>query len=206
MFQGFPPLKDKHIQWLERIEALRQSIWKEAGIFDFVQLSKYDLNVFNPQMLLSAVFFWNKETHAFKFPCGIVCPTLLDIVAITGLKPLGDRYLPNILEEEIPMTETLIFWDKKTYFAFVSAHHGEEGTPVTDFEHIAFLLYWLSACVFCTPSLQVPKYYYTLAQALHLKKKICLSKLLLASFYNCLDEAFKSLFRETGPRNLTGLL
>nr|KYP70112.1 hypothetical protein KK1_009320 [Cajanus cajan] len=163
MFRPFPPPKDKHIQWLERVEASKQSIWKEAEIFNFVQLSKYDLNIFDPQMLLSAVFFWNRETRAFKFPCGFVCPTLLDIAAITGLKPLGDRYLPDILEEEIPMTETSIVWDKKTYSAFVSAHHGEEGTLVTDSEHIAFLLYWLSSCVFYTPSLQVPKYYYTLA-------------------------------------------
>nr|KYP33873.1 hypothetical protein KK1_045233 [Cajanus cajan] len=158
MFRAFPSPKDKHIQWLERVEPSKQSISKEAGIFDFVQLSKYDLNVFDPQMLLSAIFFWNREIHAFKFPCGFVCPTLLAIAAITGLKPLGDRYLPEILEEEIPMTETSIVWDKKTYSAFVSAHHGEEGTPVTDSEHIVFLLYWLSAYVFCTHSLQVPKY------------------------------------------------
>uniref|UniRef100_A0A151UEW2 Aminotransferase-like plant mobile domain-containing protein n=1 Tax=Cajanus cajan TaxID=3821 RepID=A0A151UEW2_CAJCA len=203
IFRAFPPPKDKHIQWLERVEASKQSDWKEVGIFDFVQLSKYDLNVFNPQMLLSAIFFWNKETHAFKFPCGFVCPTLLDIAAITVLKPLGDCYLPDTLEEEIPMKDTSIVWDKKTYSAFVSAHHGEEGNPITNFEHIAFLLYWLSTCVFCTPSLQVPKHYYTLAQALHLKKKIFLSKLLLASIYTCLDEASKSLFRENGPRNLT---
>uniref|UniRef100_A0A151UD95 Aminotransferase-like plant mobile domain-containing protein n=1 Tax=Cajanus cajan TaxID=3821 RepID=A0A151UD95_CAJCA len=65
-------------------------------------------------------------------------------------------------------------------------------------------MYWLSACVFCTPSLQVPKYYYNLAQALHLKNKICLSKLLLASLYTCLDEASESLSRESGSRNLSG--
>nr|KYP47485.1 hypothetical protein KK1_030882 [Cajanus cajan] len=83
---------------------------------------------------------------------------------------------------------------------------GQPGTPVSESEHIAFLMYWLSACVFCTPSLQVPKYYYVLAQALHLKKKICLSKLLLASLYTCLDEASESLSRESGPRNLSGPL
>nr|KYP69521.1 hypothetical protein KK1_008712 [Cajanus cajan] len=105
MFRAFPPPKDKHIQWNE---ASKQSIWKEVGIFDFVQLSKYDLNIFDHQMLLSVVFFWNRETRAFEFPCGFVCPTLLDIAAITGLKPLGDRYLPDTLEEEIPMTETSI--------------------------------------------------------------------------------------------------
>nr|KYP59082.1 hypothetical protein KK1_014510 [Cajanus cajan] len=67
-------------------------------------------------------------------------------------------------------------------------------------------MYWLSACVFCTPSLQDPKYYYILAQALHLQKKICLSKLLLASLYSSLDEASESLFLESGPRNLSGPL
>nr|KYP49149.1 hypothetical protein KK1_029083 [Cajanus cajan]KYP49166.1 hypothetical protein KK1_029100 [Cajanus cajan] len=66
---------------------------------------------------------------------------------------------------------------------------GQPDTLISTSEHIAFLMYWLSTCVFCTPSLQVPKYYYILAQALHLKKKICLSKLLLASLYTCLDEA-----------------
>nr|KYP45955.1 hypothetical protein KK1_032450 [Cajanus cajan] len=95
-------------------------------------------------MLLSAIFFWNRETRAFEFPCGFVSPTLLDIATITGLAPIGDKF--------------------------------------------------------------VPKYYYTLAQALHLKKKICLSKLLLASLYTCLDEASESLFRESGPHNLSGPL
>nr|KYP64361.1 hypothetical protein KK1_018957 [Cajanus cajan] len=52
----------------------------------------------------------------------------------------------------------------------------------------------------------IPKYYYVLAQALHSKKKICLSKLLLASLYTCLDEASESLSRESGPRNLSGPL
>nr|KYP56426.1 hypothetical protein KK1_002665 [Cajanus cajan]KYP56470.1 hypothetical protein KK1_002711 [Cajanus cajan] len=182
------------------------SEWKKTGIFEFIQLVKFDLHLFDPQMLLSAIFFWNRETRAFEFPCGFVCPTLLDIVAITGLAPIGDRFHLDAFEEEISIKEILISWDKKTYLVFITAHMGQPGTPVSTSEHIAFLMYWLSACVFCTPSLQVPKYYYILAQALHSKKKICLSKLLLASLYTCLDEASESLFRESGPRNLSGPL
>nr|KYP69744.1 hypothetical protein KK1_008945 [Cajanus cajan] len=180
-----------------------QSTWHEIGIFDFFQLAKYDMNIFDPQILLSAMFFWNRETRAFEFPCGFVCPTLLDVATITGLKPIGDRFHPEAFEETISMKETSIVWDKKTYSAFITAHHGREGTPITNSEHIAFLLYWLSACVFCIASLQVPKYYFVLAQALHLKKKVCLSKLLLASLYVCLDEASINLSRENGPRNLS---
>nr|KYP61352.1 hypothetical protein KK1_015839 [Cajanus cajan] len=182
------------------------SSWVETGIFEFIQLAKFDLHLFDPQMLLSAIFFWNRETRAFEFPYGFVCPTLLDIAAITGLTPVRDRFYPDVFEEEISIKELSITWDKKTYLAFINAHVGQSGTPVSNSEHIAFLMYWLSACVFCTPSLQVPKYYYTLAQALHLKKRICLSKLLLASLYTCLDEASESLFRESGPRNLSGPL
>nr|KYP48095.1 hypothetical protein KK1_030290 [Cajanus cajan] len=179
------------------------SSWVETGIFEFIQLAKFDLHLFDPQMLLSAIIFWNRETRAFEFPCGFVFPTLLDIAAITGLTPLGDRFYPDIFEEEISIKELSITWDKKTYLAFINAHVGQPGTPVSPSEHIAFLMYWLSACVFCTPSLQVPKYYFTLAQALHLKKKVCLSKLLLASLYTCLEEASESLFRENGPQNLS---
>nr|KYP64671.1 hypothetical protein KK1_019276 [Cajanus cajan] len=206
IFRAFPPIKDKHSRWLTRIENAMSSSWIETDIFDFIPLAKFDLHLFDPQMLLSAIFFWNQETRAFEFPCGFVCPTLLDIVAITGLAPMGDRFHPDVFEEQIPIKETSISWDKKTYLAFITAHVGEPGTLVSTSKHIAFLMYWLSACVFCTPSLQVPKYYYALAQALHLKKRICLSKLLLASLYTCLDEASESLFRESGPRNLSGPL
>nr|KYP31769.1 hypothetical protein KK1_047747 [Cajanus cajan] len=206
IFRAFPPTKDRHFQWLERVEKSMHSVWVGAGISDFIQLSKFDLHAFDPQMLLSAIFFWNRETRAFEFPCGFVCPTLLDIAAITGLAPIGDRFYPDAFEGEISIKETYISCDKKTYLAFINAHMGQLDTPVSTSEYIAFLMYWLSACVFCTPSLQVPKYYYMLAQALHLQKKICLSKLLLASLYSSLDEASKSLFRESGPRNLSGPL
>nr|KYP69069.1 hypothetical protein KK1_022720 [Cajanus cajan] len=206
IFRAFPPVKNRHLEWLLRVEKEMSSSWVETSIFEFIQLAKFDLHLFDPQMLLSAIFFWNRETRAFEFPCGFVGPTLLNIAAITGLTPLGDRFHPDVFEDEISMNELSITWDKKTYLAFINAHVEQPGTLVSPSEHIAFLMYWLSACIFCTPSLQVPKYYFTLAQALHLKKKICLSKLLLASLYACLDEASESLFQENGPRNLSGPL
>nr|KYP72508.1 hypothetical protein KK1_005098 [Cajanus cajan] len=109
MFRAFPPPKDKHIQWLERVEASKQSIWKEAGIFDFVQLSKTGkpvlsnflvVFVFDPQMLLSAIFFWNRETRAFEFPCGFV--EMVEIwmgflswdLIFTGMKQRDGRVYP----------------------------------------------------------------------------------------------------------------
>nr|KYP31536.1 hypothetical protein KK1_048078 [Cajanus cajan] len=130
------------------------SSWVKTGIFEFIQLAKFDLHLFDPQMLLSEIFFWNRETRAFEFPCGFVCPTLLDIAVITGLTPLGDRFHPDVFEDEISIKDLSITWDKKTYLAFINAHVEQPRTPVSTSEHITFLMYWLSACVFCTPSLQ----------------------------------------------------
>nr|KYP31535.1 hypothetical protein KK1_048077 [Cajanus cajan] len=206
IFRAFPLVKNRHLEWLLHVENAMSSSWVKTGIFEFIQLAKFDLHLFDPQMLLSEIFFWNRETRAFEFPCGFVCPTLLDIAVITGLTPLGDRFHPDVFEDEISIKDLSITWDKKTYLAFINAHVEQPRTPVSTSEHITFLMYWLSACVFCTPSLQVPKYYFSLAQALHLEKKVCLSKLLIASLYACLDEASKIPFRETGPQNLSGPL
>nr|KYP41305.1 hypothetical protein KK1_037325 [Cajanus cajan] len=125
IFRAFPPIKDRHSSWLTRVESSMHSLWEEIGISEFIQLAKFDLHLFDPQMLLSAIFFWNRETRAFEFPCGFVCPTLLDIAAITGLAPIGDRFYPDVFEEKISIKETSISWDKKTYLAFINAHMGK---------------------------------------------------------------------------------
>nr|KYP49700.1 hypothetical protein KK1_028568 [Cajanus cajan] len=180
---------------------------EDSSTLPFIHSPQIDLNLFGDTTKIFRAF---PQPKRFRV-CGFVCPTLLDIVAITGLTPVGvglqgDKFFPDAFDEEISIKETSISWDKKTYLAFINAHMGKSDTPVSTSKHIAFLMYWLSTCVFCTPSLQVPKYYYILAQALHSKKKICLSKLLLASLYTCLDEASESLYRETGPHNLSGPL
>nr|KYP59853.1 hypothetical protein KK1_015294 [Cajanus cajan] len=84
------------------------SEWVETGIYEFIELAKFNLHLFDPQMMFSAIFFWNRETRAFEFPCGFVCPTLLDIAAITGLVPVGERFYPDLFEEEISIKETSI--------------------------------------------------------------------------------------------------
>lgn len=48
-------------------------------------------------------------------------------------------------------------------------------------------MYWVSSHLICTCSLQIPKYSYNLAQALHFGEDICLGKFLLASIYKVMD-------------------
>lgn len=46
-------------------------------------------------MLLVGMCFWETNTNVFHHPCGMVTPTLFDIVVIFGLKPTGKPFEPS---------------------------------------------------------------------------------------------------------------
>ncbi|MCI46492.1 hypothetical protein A2U01_0067732, partial [Trifolium medium] len=80
----------------------------------------------------------------------MMTPTLLDVVAITGLKPTGGPYDPTNASKNISLTFT-----KEAYSKYVAEQQGQDGEEVTNVEHVAFLTLWLSHFVFCSKSLQV---------------------------------------------------
>ncbi|MCI70937.1 hypothetical protein A2U01_0092200, partial [Trifolium medium] len=45
-------------------------------------------------MLIAATHFFEKSTNTFQFKCGMMTLTLLDVAAITGLKPTGKTFNP----------------------------------------------------------------------------------------------------------------
>ncbi|RYQ96283.1 hypothetical protein Ahy_B08g091985 [Arachis hypogaea] len=71
--------------------------------------------------------------------------------------------------------------------SFILNNKGQDRKPVSDNEHIAFLLYWLSGIVFYTRSIQVEVTYLPLAIMLAEGKRLCLAKLFLARLYLTLD-------------------
>lgn len=58
-------------------------------------LSKLYLE-YNTPMLSSSLYFWDNTHYTFHLPCGMATPTLFDLAAITGLKPTGHIYDPDI--------------------------------------------------------------------------------------------------------------
>jgi len=89
-------------------------------------------------------------------------PTLVDVAAITGLKPTGKIFDPDNCESDIT------FYFKRTTFGnYIIDHYNTETEEVSDEEHIAFLTLWLSMYVLFTRSIQVAKHYRTLAYQLH---------------------------------------
>lgn len=82
-----PGNKD-YLAWLNKVQKKKQTRWEELGIFDEIQLSRIAHRV-NLSMLLASIFFWEGSTNMFHLPCGMLTPTLFDVVAITRLSPLG---------------------------------------------------------------------------------------------------------------------
>ncbi|KAL4316375.1 hypothetical protein AHAS_Ahas15G0278800 [Arachis hypogaea] len=87
-----------------------------------------------------------KTTNNFHLPCGTLGPTLFEIAVITGLSSIGPVIIFGMkLEHKYNIVE------KNSSGEFIRQNMGElgeQGTPVTDVEHVAFLYYWLNAIVF----------------------------------------------------------
>lgn len=151
-------------------------------------LSKLDLD-YNTPMLISSLYFWDNTHYTFHLPCGMVAPTLFDMAAITGLKPIGHTYDPDINSIDTISYSTT----RAAYSTHIAHYHDKDTEVVSDVEHIDFLALWLSHSVFCSKSLQVSKKYLTLANQLHVGHDICLSEMILASLYESLSDGVAQL-------------
>lgn len=170
---------------MDRLEAEKIDHWKQIGIYTLLQIARCG----PPQscgMLLAALQFWESSTNYFHTKCGMITPTLLDIVSITGLKPTSKVF---DCEAVAPVSLRFYVGDsrKPTNNNFID-HHATSSGPVTIEEHVAFLTLWLSSFVFWSRSMQIAKHFALLATQLHQERDIALGQLILASLYESLSE------------------
>lgn len=160
VFRSCPLFRDPsdYLGWLEKIEKKKSQVWKEMGIFNLIQLSKVRPG-YCQTMLVSSLYFWDSIHHTFHLPCGMTTPTLFDIAAITGLKPMGETYDPDFLSKDTIGFDT----SRAAFTMHIAYYHDKDIDEVSDTKHIAFLALWLSHYVFCSKSLQVAKKFLTLA-------------------------------------------
>ena len=74
---------EDYLRWLNKVERKRVN-----------QLSREGPKYHN-EMLIAALYFWNISTNSLHLKCGMLTPTLLDVAAITGLKPIGETFHPD---------------------------------------------------------------------------------------------------------------
>ena len=206
IFRVSPP-KDRKtfFNWLAHVEANKSPHQKNIGIYDLIQLSKYGIFSLYMHMLMASFLFWNWSLHSLKLPYDPITLTLMDIATITDPKPFSKTYAFILIEDQIERSEVDIDFSAKSYGAFIEKNV-QDIEVVSDEEHIAFLVYWVSSHLLCTHSLQIPMCSYNLAQDLHFREDICLSKFLLTFVYKVIDEAVKIMDTPDKMKHIVGLL
>ncbi|XP_059306582.1 uncharacterized protein LOC132058031 [Lycium ferocissimum] len=196
-WKSWPNMTSRWTDWVDRLEKVKGEKWRTAGIYDAIQLSKIDIPR-DSSLLYAALCFWSISSNSFHFNFGMMGPTVLDIVALTGLRPHGEEisamlYVPRSFT--LPTGEN----DKSlSYGEFLEVSMQKK--DVTEDEHIFFLIMWLCKYVFCNGSLRVTKECSQLAVALASGRKLALAPFELSHLYRgCRDLVTREFGRSRGP-------
>ncbi|GAU33291.1 hypothetical protein TSUD_279660 [Trifolium subterraneum] len=190
LFRSAPSIPNtKHfIPWFNRMENDFGDYWKTYGIYDLIQFTRIGPQC-QQEMLIAAMHLWEKSTNTFQFPCEMLTPTLLDVAALTCLRPNEETFDPMNTSENIKFDPNELSFTK---FIGENIEIGE--TSVV--EHVAFQTLWLSYYVFFSRSLQVAKMFIPMVIQIHEGKQFGLGKLILAVLYESIglacDEIKKS--------------
>lgn len=65
-------------QWIDDLEPTFKRKWMNNGIYELIMLSKTSI-LPKPELLVSALLFWNSGTNTFDFRMGPMSPTILDM-------------------------------------------------------------------------------------------------------------------------------
>ncbi|XP_058726972.1 uncharacterized protein LOC131598377 [Vicia villosa] len=180
-FRTAPPLRcPKFAAWMARLKPSKGKLWEDLGIDTLLNMSQEGIS-YSHIMLTTALFFWEGSTNTFHTGCGMITPTLLDVAAITGLKPAGPVF--NHVDVEVVPVKFDVGETKNPKFNNFLTHHHKDTPDISDEEHVAFLTYWLSRCIFCSRYMQVAKQFVYLASHLHNGEGVALRQLILANLY-----------------------
>lgn len=118
--------------------------------------------MYNINMLIYALYFWEGLTNTFQICCGMITPTLFDVVAIIGLRPIWENFNPTI-RNKIKLSFS---FDHHSFNAYIKDHH-DQTEEVSNYEHIDFLTLWLSHFTFCSSYIHMAKKLISLATQFH---------------------------------------
>jgi hypothetical protein len=97
----------------------------------------------NENLLIASSHFWSDALNAFMFGNGLIAPTLLDVVMLTGL---------DISEDDRPFyhyhqTNSSASDQERGWWKGYIAEHARTGT-IESKEHTSFLNMWLEKFIF----------------------------------------------------------
>ncbi|XP_070664595.1 uncharacterized protein [Malus domestica] len=205
--RGFPLMNDPTwAQWVDELEPFFKQKWMSNGIYELLVLSKTSI-VPKPELLTSALLFWNTGTNTFDFCMGPMSPTILDMAQVFRLRPSGRTV--DVTQDWVPSSTTgsssssttflPLSYNSATFKSYGTSFKGfipfvkenfGAGSPRADKdqEHMYFLLYWLNKHVFPNKSKGVRVEWIPLVEVLHNFDDVAIGPFLLSHLYHLLFE------------------
>jgi hypothetical protein len=153
----------------------------------------------NEPMLVSASYFWPDALNAFFFGHGLMTPTLLHILMLTGLNiSAPDRSYDLLSKTDFKLgTRNIGGW--KGYIERYSKSRAADHR-----EHAVFLNMWLEKYIFCGKTVGPTSNTLNMAETLASGNHIPLGKHLLGSVYHLLHQVSVQLRADQPIGNLGG--
>lgn len=155
--------------------------WVNMGILETIEISKFPLEI-NPNLLVTAACFWSKTSNTFVLPYGMISPTILDVVHMTGLPSTGLDV--NALLTPDPY-EPLFELDIKgaSYKYWLVDRYVEKSMKPSLHEKISFYVFLICKFLMAIPGFKVTREYINLVVCLAQGKKLALAPFVLGTLY-----------------------
>ncbi|KAH7546683.1 hypothetical protein FEM48_Zijuj01G0227600 [Ziziphus jujuba var. spinosa] len=190
------PTKD-WTNWVNFMHSKYQAKWKEAGIYEAIMNSTFELHK-DEKLVLGIAERWSPGTKTFHFPWGEATITLEDVMVLGGYSVLGDSVLSPLKTTQLKEIHEKL---NQARFQISKSRSNKASQSLwmkmfmgsgSEIEHEAFLVTWLSMFVFAnTVTKLINKLVFPIAIHLARGKRIALAPAVLATIYKDLN-----LFKE----------
>ncbi|KAL0353626.1 UNVERIFIED_CONTAM: hypothetical protein Sangu_0943900 [Sesamum angustifolium] len=187
--------------WVQTMHSRYSSVWKDAGIYDAVMWSIYEIHR-DEDLVFGVAERWCSETNTFFFPWGESTITLEDMLILGGFSVVGGPVsLPSETKELLGI-EHFLEESRRNLARLRTDRHAQwlnlfmESSSV--FEHEAFLSLWLSRFVFPGNHLdRIGSHVFSAAIHLARGRRLALGPAVLACIYRDLGLLRESMAAST---------
>ncbi|CAL9017577.1 unnamed protein product [Prunus brigantina] len=190
--------------WVDQMASVHHEKWKEAGIYEAIISSTYKIRKV-ANLVIGFAEKWCSETNTFIFPWGEATITLEDVMVLGGFLALGASVLSPLQSKQMKKVEEKLIEGQKEIYNSGKRTVTESlwlkkfMNSGNEFEHEAFLAFWLSRYVLVGSRNSIQNSVFSVAIHLARGTRIALAPAVLASIYKDLSLLKKAI---VGSREL----
>ena len=160
--------------------ASKRMYWDNYDVDQCINLSLSNM-IWIESMVIAASHFWLDTLNAFVFDHGLMTPTLVDFLMLTGLNIFAPQSFSHFMAKHYHILETKKVRGWKGYI-----HHHSRTGPISDRGQTTFLTMWLEKFIFCGKNVSPITNMQRIAKLLASGNEVPLDQHLLGSVHSLL--------------------